>query len=201
MAGNPNSRRGSLKLSCKDQGAEAVLRLNPGGEMRPQAGNVGAGPLGDREGRMEGTAGPEPWEAARCPCRMPDPQVSGVGTFRPSRIPAADAQLDMNRSSAAQPGDFRVRPVSQLLLQAHPSFIPGHATRPPHHPVSARPGRGHLGARRPPWHPLALKAGEQRARPRPPAPGPTCSAGPRAVPAAASGSRRGSILLLSVETC
>lgn len=50
----PKQPGGSLKLSCKDQGAEAVLRLNPGGEMRPQAGNVGPGPASRGQRKPDG---------------------------------------------------------------------------------------------------------------------------------------------------
>ena len=177
--------------------------------MRPQAGNVGPGPAGDRGGRIEGT------RQAR-PRGRPPPALAGCRAhrcqdkiFRPSGIPAADAPRHeslVTCTAEGLQGEAGRGPDSHAPGRAAPPRSSRGAARPPTHPVCARPGRpwphGGAGGRR---APRSAESGEQREprvlglpHPDPPAPR---ARGPRVAPA--SGSRQGvnfcSALLL--ETC
>lgn len=156
----------------------------------------GQAPLGTEEAGWRGHTSPDP-KGGR-PLPLQDAGPTGVRVRH--SVPAGfllQTQLDMNRSSTAQPeglqGEAGRRP--DCRAPGAPPHLSWGAARPPIHPVCERPGRawphGGAGGCRAPH---SAESGEQREplEPRPPAPGLTCSPGLRAPRRAGSRLPRGS---------
>lgn len=151
-----------------------LLKLDPGGAMRPQAGNVGPGPAGDRGSRIEGT------RQAR-PRGRPPPALAGCRahrcqgkTFRPSGIPAADAPRHeslVTCTAEGLQGEAGRRRDSDAPGRAAPSGSSRGRCAPTHPPCLCAPGTpvATRGRRRPP------RASQRRGRRTKGAPGTSAS--------------------------
>ena len=133
---------------CKDEGAEVVLRLDPGGEMWPQTGNVG--------------------ERPRCGQRKPEVRTGQARWRPPHPLPLQDTEPQTSGQDVPSQQDSCCRHASTLIAHHLPERLPGEAGRRRDRPCSGpgcppRSSGPAVPGRRQPTHPPCARTG--RARP------------------------------------